>query len=214
MLEKNYGLTNVQSGKKINKKLLCKQFNLDPKKPLFSFIGRLVYEKGADLFPEAFYKTLLKHDINILVLGSGNPETESQLKTLTTTFSDKYNVYIGYNEMLAHQIYASSDFLLMPSRVEPCGLNQMYALRSGTIPIVRKIGGLKDTVIDIDDKGGFGICHDQVSIEHMVFSIERAVGFYQNQKEFKKVRKNCMKIDHSWDKSAKEYLSLYKSLIN
>jgi len=214
MLEKNYALSNVVSGKKINKKLLCKQFNLDPNKPLFSFIGRLVYEKGADLFPEAFYKTLLKHDINILVLGSGNTETENQLKTLTTTFSDKYNVYIGYNEVLAHQIYAGSDFLLMPSRVEPCGLNQMYALRYGTIPIVRRIGGLKDTVIDIGDEGGFGICHDQVSVEDIVYSIGRAVEFYKNQEEFKKVCKNCMKIDHSWDKSAKEYLSLYKSLIN
>lgn len=214
MLKKNYTLTSVQSGKKFNKKLLCKQFNLDPSKPLFSFIGRLVYEKGADLFPEAFYKTLLKYDINILVLGSGNPETENQLKTLITTFNNKYNVYIGYNEELAHQIYAGSDFLLMPSRVEPCGLNQMYALRYGTIPIVRSIGGLKDTVIDIDDEGGFGICHDKVSTEDIIYSIGRAVEFYKNQKEFKKVRRNCMKIDHSWDKSAKEYLSLYKSLIN
>ena len=214
MLEKNYALSNVIFGKKFNKKLLCKQFNLDPEKPLFSFIGRLVYEKGADLFPEAFYKTLLKHDINILVLGSGNPETENQLKTLTTTFNDKYNVYIGYNEVLAHQIYAASDFLLMPSRVEPCGLNQMYALRYGTIPIVRRIGGLKDTVIDIGDEGGFGICHNQVSVKDIIYSIDRAVEFYKNQKEFKKVRRNCMKIDHSWDKSAKEYLSLYKSLIN
>ena len=90
----------------------------------------------------------------------------------------------------------------------------MYALRYGTTPIVRRIGGLKDTVIDIDDEGGFGICHDLVSVEEIIYSIDRAVEFYKNQKEFKKVRRNCMKIDHSWDKSAKEYLSLYKSLIN
>ena len=101
----------------------------------------------------------------------------------------------------------------MPSRVEPCGLNQMYALRYGTIPIVRRIGGLKDTVIDIGD-GGFGICHDQSSVSDVVYSIDRAVEFYQNQGEFKKTRKKCMQIDHSWDKSAQEYLSLYKSITN
>jgi len=213
LLVKNYSVKTVQSGKKINKNYLCKRFNLDKSKPLFSFIGRLVYEKGADLFPDIFYKSLLKNKINILVLGSGSKEVEAKLKSLNIPFKNSYNSFIGYDEVLAHQIYAGSDFLLMPSRVEPCGLNQMYALRYGTIPIVRRIGGLKDTVIDIGD-GGFGICHDQSSINDVVYSVDRAVDFYQNQIAFKKIRKKCMQIDNSWNKSAQEYLSLYKSLTN
>ncbi len=213
LISKNYSVKTVQSGKKVSKSKLCKQFGLDINKPLFSFIGRLVYEKGSDLFPDIFYKALLNNDINILVLGSGNKEVESQLKALEIPFKGKYNAFIGYNEQLAHEIYAGSDYLLMPSRVEPCGLNQMYALRYGTIPIVRSIGGLKDTIIDIGDKGGFGICHDETTVEDVCFSIERGASFYKNQKEFRKIRRKCMKIDHSWDKSAQEYISLYKSLI-
>ncbi len=213
LISKNYSIKTVQSGKKASKNKLCEQFGLDNTKPLFSFIGRLVYEKGADLFPDAFYKALLNHDINILVLGSGDKNVEANLKGLNVPFKGKYNSFIGYDEALAHEIYAGSDFLLMPSRVEPCGLNQMYSLRYGTIPIVRRIGGLKDTVIDIGDKGGFGICHNQTSVDDILYSIGRAVEFYKNKKGFKKNREICMKIDHSWDKSAKEYISLYKSLI-
>lgn len=213
MLVKNFSVNTAQSGKKANKKALCDQFHLDPEKPLFAFIGRLVYEKGADLFPEIFYKALLDKDINILVLGSGDPQVESGLKSLLVPFKGHYNAFIGYNEQLAHQIYGGADFLLMPSRVEPCGLNQMYAMRYGTIPIVRRIGGLKDTVIDIGD-GGTGICHDQSSVFDVVYSIGRAKELYRDQKSFKKARKAGMEIDNSWEKSAQDYLTLYKSLIN
>jgi starch synthase len=184
---------------------------LDLNKPLISFIGRLVYEKGADLLPDIFYKTLIKEEINILILGSGELKVEAELKSLNIPFKNSYASYIGYDEKLAHQIYAGSDFLLMPSRVEPCGLNQMYALRYGTIPIVRRTGGLKDTVIDIGD-GGFGICHDEASVENVVYSVDRAVLLYKNEEEFKEIRKICMQIDHSWDLSEREYLSLYKSI--
>lgn len=212
LIRKKYSRSNIQWGKKANKLILCKRFDFDPSKPLFSFIGRLVYEKGADLLPDIIYKSLLKQEISILILGSGDPAIEANLKTLNIHFNNYYNTFIGFDEKLAHQIYAGSDFLLMPSRVEPCGLNQMYAMRYGTIPIVRITGGLKDTVIDIED-GGTGICHDQVTIEAVVNSIDRAVELYKNQKDFKKTRKACMKIDNSWDKSAQEYLSLYNSLI-
>jgi starch synthase len=213
LIEKNYSVSIVQAGKKANKLNLCKRFGLDVSKPLFSFIGRLVYEKGADLFPDIFYKSLLKKEINILLLGSGDKKVEAELKSLNIHFKNSYASFIGYDENLAHQIYAGSDFLLMPSRVEPCGLNQMYALRYGTIPIVRRIGGLKDTVTDIGDDG-FGICHDQASVEDVIYSIDRAVMFFKNKKNFNKIRKKCMQIDHSWDKSTQEYLSLYLSLIN
>ena len=101
----------------------------------------------------------------------------------------------------------------MPSRVEPCGLNQMYAMSYGTIPIVRRIGGLKDTVIDIGD-GGYGICHNQSSVSDICYSIDRAISLFNNTKLFKKAIENCMKLDFSWANSAKKYKSLYKSIIN
>ncbi len=211
LLEKKVSKSKNRSGKMTNKLDLCKRFNLDLNKPLISFIGRLVYEKGADLLPDIFYKTLIKEEINILILGSGELKVEAELKSLNIPFKNSYASYIGYDEKLAHQIYAGSDFLLMPSRVEPCGLNQIYALRYGTIPIVRRTGGLKDTVIDIGD-GGFGICHDQATVEDVVYSIDRAVLLYKNEEEFKEIRKICMQIDHSWDLSEREYLSLYKSI--
>lgn len=203
--------TDLSSGKYENKKDLCRRFGLDPFKPLFSFIGRLVHEKGADLLPAIIYKSLLKNDINILILGEGKAEIESELRSLKIHFKDNYAFEIGFNESLAHLIYAGSDFLLMPSRVEPCGLNQMYALRYGTIPVVRRTGGLNDTVIDIGD-GGFGICHVQASVKDVCDSIKRAMELFKNKNEFNKIRQKGMRIDHSWDNSAKEYLTLYKSL--
>ena len=211
-LVKNYKVSTVQSGSKANKKWLCNNFNLDIDKPLFAFIGRLVGEKGSDLFPETFKKALQKNNCSILLLGSGHDEVESQLNDLKKEYIGTYNAYIGYDEKLSHIIYAGADFLLMPSRVEPCGLNQMYALRYGTIPIVRSIGGLKDTVIDISEENGFGICHKEVTVSEIKNAMERGVELYQNQPNYKKIRKYIMSIDHSWDASAKEYINLYKSL--
>ncbi|HEU0137295.1 MAG TPA: glycosyltransferase, partial [Flavobacterium sp.] len=186
----------------------------DYSKPLFTFIGRLVGEKGADILADLCSMALnyYRNRISILILGSGEGETEKNLVALQKLYSENYNVYIGYNEELAHQIYAGADFLLMPSRVEPCGLNQMYALRYGTIPIVRRTGGLKDTVIDIGD-GGFGICHDQTSVHDVVYSISRAMELFSNQQEFDAARQTAMQIDHSWENVATKYLDTYKSLI-
>jgi len=211
MLTKNFNLRTFESGKRANKQALCSVFNLHPDKPLFTFIGRLVGEKGAELLPEIFYHALesYKGEINILVLGSGEPEVERRLEELKERYKGHYNTYIGYNEQLSHQIYAGADFLLMPSRVEPCGLNQMYALRYGTIPIVRRIGGLKDTVVDIGD-GGFGICHDQTSVWDVGHAIWRAYDLYNNPKAVKEIRKIIMKLDHSWDRAAQEYIDLYQ----
>ena len=210
-IEKNYKISSVQSGKKGNKNYLCKRFNLDINKPLFVFIGRLVGEKGAELLPKTFDLILQENKSSILLLGSGNPDVEKELEILKEKHKGNYNVFIGYDEKLSHIMYAGADFLLMPSRVEPCGLNQMYALRYGTIPIVRSIGGLKDTVIDIDNKG-FGITHQRVSISDMVYAIKRGEELYQNMPKFKKIRNSIMKINHSWDTSAKTYVNLYKSI--
>lgn len=208
-LIKNYKKSTLISGKKANKKWLCEQFDLDPKKPFFAFIGRLVGEKGTDLFPEAFKKALQENDISILLLGSGHTETEEKLMALKT--QENFNAFIGYDEKLSHLIYAGADFLLMPSRVEPCGLNQMYALRYGTVPVVHKIGGLKDTVIDIDENG-FGICHDEVTVTSILEAIQRATTFYNQKKDFIKNAKRIMDINHSWNHSAQEYVTLYESL--
>ena len=213
MLQTNYALENFKEGKAANKKFLCEQFNLDPVKPLFTFIGRLVGEKGADLLPE-ICNVALNHnpkEINILILGSGDPDVENVLESLKYR-SGNYNVYIGYNEKLAHIVYAGADFLLMPSRVEPCGLNQMYALRYGTVPIVRRTGGLKDTVIDVGE-GGFGICHDNASVYDVNHSITRGIELYNDEAKFDTVRETDMKIDHSWDKAAEKYIQLYQSII-
>lgn len=213
LLETNYALKDFKKGKASNKAFLCKEFNLDPAKPLFTFIGRLVFEKGADLLPQICSMTLLQHqgEINILILGSGDPKVETELLGLQNFYHGNYNAYIGYNEKLAHIIYAGADFLLMPSRVEPCGLNQMYALRYGTIPIVRRTGGLRDTVIDMGD-GGFGICHNENSVSDVNHSISRAVALFQDIKKFDAIRKTIQQIDHSWDKVAEEYVAVYQSL--
>lgn len=214
MITANYDVASVGQGKRANKELLCTQFGLDADQPLFVFIGRFVHEKGADLLPQIFGHALSEHghNISILVLGSGDPEIERNLDALKGYFPANYNTYIGYNEQLSHAMYAGADFLLMPSRVEPCGLNQMYALRYGTVPIVRRTGGLKDTVIDIGD-GGFGICHDQASVSDVTYSMNRAMGLYADRKRFDAIRRRIMGIDHSWDAVAGEYLSLYQSFL-
>jgi len=214
MLPTNYSIKTFEKGKKENKEKLCSQFDLDPTKPLFSFIGRLLEEKGADLLPHVAALALSENfkEINILILGSGNTEIENQLSHLLTSFKGNYNAFIGYNEELAHLIYAGSDFLLMPSRVEPCGLNQMYSFKYGTIPIVRRTGGLKDTVIDFEDNGN-GICHDQASITDVCYSIQRAVKLYKDKKNLNKIRKIGMNIDHSWESVCQEYIEVYNLII-
>jgi starch synthase len=211
----NFTVKDVDAGKKLNKKKLCDDFDLDEDKPLFIYIGRLVGEKAAELLPPAINKAFetLDKKINFLILGSGNPLVEKQLEWMRSNYFGYYNSQIGYNEKLAHQMYAGADFLLMPSRVEPCGLNQMYALRYGTIPIVRSTGGLKDTVIDIGEPNGYGICFNNASVYDIVYSINRAYDLYADAEKMLAIQKQIMAIDNSWDKSAEAYLQLYKNLI-
>ncbi|RZJ69475.1 glycogen synthase [Flavobacterium sp.] len=213
MLEANFDVKTMKVGKAANKKALCKKFGLDEKLPIFSFIGRLVYEKGAELLPEISRRILTEFTgkANVLILGSGDPSVEEHLRAIGHFHRENYDCYIGYNEQLAHLVYGGSDFLLMPSRVEPCGLNQMYSLRYGTVPIVRRTGGLRDTVIDMGD-GGFGICHDQTSVEDVLWSVNRALGLFSDQKKFDAIRKTGMEIDHSWDSVAQQYIEQYLNL--
>lgn len=214
MISTNYNAKTVASEKIKNKELLCKQFGLSPDKPLFTFIGRLVAEKGADLLPEIFRQVLADQDnpVNILLLGSGHEETERELAALKEAFPGQYNTYIGYNEELAHQVYAGADFILMPSRVEPCGLNQLYALRYGTIPVVNSVGGLKDTVIDISEPNGYGIRTEYATVHETVNGIKRAVEIFKNTADFLLLYPRIMALDFSWGRSATEYIHLYQNL--
>ena len=150
--------------------------------------------------------------MNFLILGSGDPNVEDQLHQLNSQFTGYYNSQIGYNEKLAHQMYAGADFLLMPSRVEPCGLNQMYAMRYGTIPIVRRTGGLNDTVKDFGEEGGYGICFNQASVGDITNGIYRAVQLIKQKKRTADIKKQIMQIDFSWENSAGKYIDIYQTI--
>ncbi len=213
-LDNNYSIKNFEKGKAESKKLLCDEFHLDSSRPLFIFIGRLVHEKAADLLPQAIYDSVyhLEGRMNFLILGSGEPQVEWELDNLNVPLTGYYNSKIGYNEKLSHRMYAGADFLLMPSRVEPCGLNQMYAMRYGTVPIVRNTGGLKDTVKDIGEAGGYGIKFNDAKVWDITYSVHRALELYEQPKKMKKVIEKIMQIDNSWETSAGHYINLYASL--
>ncbi len=214
MIPENYSVRQLASGKQKNKEALCARFDLSPDKPLISFIGRLVLEKGADLLAEAIKNSILAHpgEINFFILGAGEVKIQVELLALKELYPAECNVFIGYDESLAHLVYAGSDFLLMPSRVEPCGLNQLYALRYGTVPMVRTTGGLKDTVIDFGDEGGYGIRFIHTSVSDIIHAVGRAANLYSTTPHLQLLRKRMMALDFSWDRSAKEYIDLYESL--
>jgi starch synthase len=213
-LQHHYSIEDLEAGKAKNKMLLCDQFNLDFDKPLIGFIGRLVGEKGADLLPrvisDSFY--FIGRRMDFLVLGSGFPEVEAGLSALKPVSQYDYNVFIGYNEALSHTMYAGLDFLLMPSRVEPCGLNQMYSMRYGTVPMVRRTGGLKDTVIDLGDVNGYGICYNHTSIPDVTHAVWRAAELYHDKEKMQLIRQRMMKLDFSWETSVKRYIDIYENL--
>lgn len=209
----NYSVKTFKSGKKKNKKVLCDQFGLDPKRPLFSFIGRLVREKGADLIPELIRESH-QHGLEagFLVLGTGDPALHDVFRNLRKEHVGFFDTRLEYNETLAHQIYAGSDFLLMPSRVEPCGLNQLYAMRYGTIPVVRKVGGLADTVTDLSEGEGYGLVFNRFDVAEAVEVIKRGVELFAEKQLFNKTRKQLMKLDFSWESAAGTYVKLYESI--
>jgi starch synthase len=210
----SFTVKNVTAGKKKNKAAICEEYGLDVNKPLTVFIGRLVGEKAADILPDAIAASIYGTDggMNFFVLGSGDPAVEDRLRDLRDHFPHLYNSFIGYDEALSHKLYAAADFLLMPSRVEPCGLNQMYAMRYGTIPMVRSTGGLIDTVIDMGDDLGFGIRFNHASVGDIVYSVQRAVSVFNDKKHMLAMRQQMMKIDHSWEGTVQQYLDMYQSL--
>lgn len=213
LIQDHYKVSTVSSGKKKNKKILCDRFGLNEDVPLIVFIGRLVGEKAADVLPGSILSVLhaLKEQVSFLILGSGEAHVEWQLSSLNGQYNGYYHAEIGYNETLSHQMYAGADFLLMPSRVEPCGLNQMYAMRYGTVPIVRSTGGLQDTVVDMGEPDGFGIRFNHATISDVHYSVSRAVSVYKDEEFMKKMRRHMMQIDHSWEKTVAAYTTLYES---
>lgn len=200
------------SFKSYHKSALVSSYNLKIRRPLISYIGRLAHQKGVDILIDAIRHLLRdKIPINFIILGTGDPYLEKELIQLNEYYKRDIATIIDYDEGLARQIYAASDFLMMPSRFEPCGLNQLYAMRYGTIPIVRRIGGLKDTVPDINNKGN-GITFEEVDSSDLEMAILRARQLYKKKKEFLTLRKKITALDFSWKESAGQYATLYKKL--
>jgi starch synthase len=214
-LENHFSAKDIEAGKMASKKILCDTFHLDITKPLIVFIGRLVGEKAADLLPQVIGDSIyfINGKMNFLILGSGDFWVERQLEIMRGYLKGIYNAQIGYNEKLSHLMYAGADFLLMPSRVEPCGLNQMYSMRYGTIPIVRQTGGLQDTVVDYNDENGYGVCFTHASVGDITHAIYRSTLLYDDIEKMTAIRKQIMELDFSWDKSAEQYIDVYKSIM-
>ncbi len=214
-IARQYDSSTLVAGKKANHDALLKELNLtDYKQPLYSMVSRLTWQKGLDLlFPTI--EELCNRGCNVVILGSGERQYEVELEKLRAKYPDKMAIYIGYNDALAHRIYAASDFFMMPSLFEPCGLGQMIAQRYGTLPIVRRTGGLKDSVINYDGgnletSNGFGF--DNYHPDDMKYTSIYAYDAYQDKKVITRLMKNAMETDNSWSKSAKSYLGLYKEI--
>jgi starch synthase len=210
-----YPFTNLTE-KKLNKKDYLKQKNLKGiTKPLFIFIGRFTQQKGVDLLIDSLEEMAL-NECNIAILGDGETLYQEKIKEIVDRY-DNIHFEFKYNEVLSHQMYAAADFLLMPSLFEPCGLNQMIAMSYGSIPIVHKVGGLKDTVYDYnlfekESIKGYGILFDKVLKESLINSFNEAINLYSTKKEYNKIVKHNMLCDFSWKNSAEQYVKLYKQL--
>ncbi|MEO8699197.1 MAG: glycogen synthase GlgA [Kofleriaceae bacterium] len=184
--------------------------------PLIGVIARMTGQKGLDLVAD-IVPLLAELGARLVVLGSGEPDYEARFRWLAETFPDRVSTTLGFDPAYARRIYAGSDLFVMPSRFEPCGLGQLYAMRYGTIPVVHAVGGLRDTVLDPGDvelaKGrGTGVRFDHASAGALAAAIARAVALFRNRRAFAKLRDAAMARDSSWTASAHEYLQLYKSL--
>jgi starch synthase len=191
-------------------------FTVNKTVPVFGIISRLVEQKGIDLIIECLNEMVKMH-LQLVLLGSGDKSIEQKLLGFARLYPNKVSVTIGYDEALAHQIEAGADFFLMPSRFEPCGLNQMYSQRYGTIPIVRETGGLADTVEDalpksLADNTATGISFKEASSGALMEAIKRALLLYSDKRTWKKIQTASMKKDFSWKNSAQQYLTLYEEI--
>ncbi len=187
---------------------------LNASAPLMGIVSRLADQKGFDILLEII-EELLRMDLQIVLLGAGDQKYQELLAKLPLAHPEKIAVKIGFDNALAHKIEAGADMFLMPSRYEPCGLNQIYSLKYGTVPVVRATGGLDDTIEDYDPLAGTGNGFKFVDYTGPAFleAIKRALAVYVNKKLWRQVIANGMKCDFSWEKSAKEYLELYRKVV-
>jgi len=208
---------NDLSGKLKNKRFLLEHFGISFKEdiPLIGIVSRMVLQKGFDIFADAI-NDLLNLEARWIILGSGEEKFEDLFRRLSIQLPGKVGSYVGYNNELSHLIEAGADMFLMPSRYEPCGLNQIYSLKYGTIPIVRKTGGLADTVKDWDEENHYGFDHGNgfSFYDYTGFalykSVERAVNAFKHKDVWKKIQTNGMNLDFGWERSAEKYLELYR----
>jgi len=206
---------NRLTGKARCKSALQQTLNLPVKNvPLFCCVSRLVYEKGIDLLIESL-DALLLEDLQIVVLGSGDPELERRLAETSQRNPERLKVVLRYDEELAHQFYAGCDYFLMPSRSEPCGLSQMYSLAYGTLPVVHRTGGLANTVqdatpqnIEAGEATGIVFCHP--SAQALQEAVRRALSLYSNPTVLERLRKAGMTENFSWERSSRAYQALYR----
>ena len=207
---------NDLAGKRICKDKLQGSLGLPVKSavPLFGMVSRLTSQKGFDLVQKIFDQ-IMERELQLVLLGSGELRYEDFFATAAARFPEKFAVRMGFDEALAHRIEAGADIFLMPSLYEPCGLNQMFSLKYGTIPIVRAIGGLKDTVIDYDAEPGkgTGFVFDRYEPNALWESIERALRVFTENRSWTALIHRAMRMDFSWDRSAQAYSNLYEQLL-
>ncbi len=210
------------AGKRCNKAALLEQLGGEKddaalSAPLLGFIGRLVEQKGVDLLLEAIPALLRHPDLRLAVLGSGEARFEGALRELAAAYPGRLLLAIGYSEALSHRIEAGCDIFLMPSRFEPCGLNQLYSLRYGTPPVVHAVGGLADTVVDATPENlaagrATGFHFHEPTAAALVEAVERALALYHDQRAWHRLMRTAMAQDFGWDRSATRYLELYREI--
>lgn len=215
-IEQNYSASDL-SGKHACKKALMKQlFNVEATdKPVYGIISRIVNHKGIDILMPALDRAAQELSAKFVILGVGDKMLETQLRSLSSKYPEKVKAVFKFDEKLAHQIEAGADFIIMPSRYEPCGMNQMYSMKYGTIPIVRSVGGLADTVIDISEGEHIatGLSFNRYSSDQLYEKIKESDRLYfQNPDLIEKIRINGMQQNFSWEKAAQEYSRLYEKI--
>ena len=182
-------------------------------RPFFGIVSRLVELKGLDVLLEAA-PDVLQQGAGLIVLGAGDAELEDGFSRLAAAWPQQVALHKGYDEALAHRIIAGADAMIVPSRFEPCGLVQLYALRYGTLPVVRRTGGLADTVIDIRDKSfPTGFVFDNLTVPELAYAMQRAINAFTDKVLWAKMQKNAMAQDFGWSRAAEGYKDLYKTLI-
>jgi starch synthase len=209
----NYSANDL-SGKEANKKDLLLSFgaeSVDPKLPIIGIVSRFAAQKGFDLISLVMDR-LAREEMVICALGTGDKEYEDMFRRLSKQFPGKVLVKVAYDNTIAHKIEAGADMFLMPSRYEPCGLNQIYSLRYGTVPIVRATGGLDDTIENWDSKTGkgTGFKFTEYSADALLNAIRAALTVYKDREAWEKIMRNGMMKDYSWGASAKEYVKVYE----